>query len=52
MLIGERIRAIREARNLSQGDVEKRSGLLPVYISRVENGDVAPSVELISYNCC
>ena len=37
MLIGERIRAIREAKHLSQGDVEKRSGLIRVYISRVEN---------------
>ena len=36
MLIGERIRAFREARKLSQGDIEKRRGLLRAYISRVE----------------
>jgi len=47
MLIGERIRAIREAKNLSQGDVEKRSGLLRVYLSRVENGHVAPTLETL-----
>jgi len=43
MLIGERIREIREAKGLSQGDVEKRSGLLRVYISRVENDHLVPS---------
>ena len=47
MLIGERIRAIREAKNLSQGDVEKRSGLLRVYVSRIENGHTEPSVETL-----
>ena len=44
MLIGDRIRAIREAKNLSQGDIEERCGLLRVYISRVENGHLVPSV--------
>ncbi len=47
MLIGDRIRAFREAKKLSQGDVEKRSGLLRVYISRVENNHVTPSVETL-----
>ena len=47
MLIGERIRAIREAKNLSQGEVEKRSGLIRVYISRVENNHVVPSLETL-----
>ena len=36
MLIGERLRAIREAKNLSQGDIEKRCGLIRCHISRVE----------------
>ena len=44
MLIGERIRAIREAKSLSQGDVEKRSGLVRVYTSRVENGHTIPAL--------
>ncbi len=44
MEIGKRIRALREAKGLSQGDVEKRSGLLRSYISRVEGGYTAPSL--------
>ncbi len=47
MLTGDRIRAIREAKDLSQGDIEKRSGLLRVYISRVENGHTTPSLETL-----
>jgi transcriptional regulator with XRE-family HTH domain len=42
--VGKKIRALREAKGLSQGDVEKRSGLLRSYISRVEGGYTAPSV--------
>ena len=47
MLIGERIRAIREAKGLSQGDIEKRSGLRRFHISRAENGYSVPSVETL-----
>lgn len=47
MLIGERIRALRELKGLSQGDIEKRCGLLRVYISRVENGHTVPAVETL-----
>ncbi len=47
MLIGDRIRAIREAKNLSQGDIEERCGLFRVHISRVENGHLVPSVETL-----
>lgn len=47
MLVGERLRDIREKKNLSQGDVEKRTGLLRCYISRVENGHTVPSVETL-----
>ncbi len=45
--LGDRIRTIREAKNLSQGDIEKRWGLLRAYISRVENGHTLPSVETL-----
>ena len=38
MIIGDRLRALREEKKLSQGDIEKRTGLLRCYISRVENG--------------
>jgi len=34
--IGDRLRSIREEKNLSQGDIEKRTGLLRCYVSRVE----------------
>jgi transcriptional regulator with XRE-family HTH domain len=44
MIIGDRLREIRISKNLSQGDIEKRTGLLRCYISRVENGHTVPSV--------
>jgi len=47
MVIGERLRALREEKHLSQGQIEKRSGLLRCYISRVENGYTVPSVETL-----
>ena len=47
MIIGERLRVLREERKFSQGDIEKRTGLLCCYISRVENGHTAPAVETL-----
>jgi transcriptional regulator with XRE-family HTH domain len=47
MLIGERLRTLREEKNLSQGDIEKRTGLLRCYTSRVENGHTVPAVETL-----
>jgi len=47
MLIGERLRELREAKNLSQGDIEKRTGLVRPYTSRVENGHTIPSIETL-----
>ncbi len=47
MGIGERIRALREQQQLSQGDIEERTGLLRCYISRVENGHTVPSLETL-----
>lgn len=47
MEIGRRLRQLRESRNLSQGDLEVRTGLLRCYTSRVENGHTVPSVETI-----
>src|SRR6267378_6743996 len=38
---------MREQKKLSQGDVEKRTGLLRCYISRVENGHTVPAVETL-----
>lgn len=47
MLIGQRIRELREAKKLSQGEIEKRTGLLRVYTSRVENGHIVPTLETL-----
>jgi len=47
MVISERLRAIREQKDLSQGDIEKRTGLLRCYVSRVENGHTIPSIETL-----
>lgn len=47
MLIGHRLRALREAKSLSQGDIEKRTGLLRSYLLRVENGHTVPAVETL-----
>jgi transcriptional regulator with XRE-family HTH domain len=47
MVIGERLRTLREQKNFSQGEVEKRTGLLRCYISRVENGHTVPAVETL-----
>lgn len=42
-----RIKQLREAQNLSHGEIEKRTGLLRCYTSRVENGHTVPSVETL-----
>jgi len=47
MDIAKRIRDLRTAQNLSQGDIEQRTGLLRCYISRVENGHNVPSLETL-----
>ena len=46
--IGEVIRAYRGDRGLSQGDIERRTGLLRCYLSRVENGHTVPSLETLA----
>src|SRR5438477_12312219 len=47
MIIGDCLREMREAKKLSQGDIEKRTGLLRCYISRVENGHTVPAIETL-----
>ena len=47
MIIGKRIRKLREAKGLSQAGIEQRTGLLRSYISRVENGHTVPSLETL-----
>jgi transcriptional regulator with XRE-family HTH domain len=48
MNIGERIRNFRLQKALSQGDIEKRTGLLRCYLSRVENGHTIPSLDTLA----
>ena len=45
MIIGKRLRKIRDERGLSEGDIEHASGLLRCYISRVEHGRTLPSLD-------
>lgn len=47
MVIGTRLRSLREEKGLSQGDIEKSTGLLRCYISRIENGHTIPSLETL-----
>jgi transcriptional regulator with XRE-family HTH domain len=47
MIIGDRLRELREAKKRSQGDIEKRTGLLRCYISRVENGHTVPAIQTL-----
>jgi transcriptional regulator with XRE-family HTH domain len=44
MVIGTRLRDLRRQKGLSQGDVEKVTGLKRCYTSRVENGYTVPSL--------
>ena len=47
MIIGDRRKVLRKTKQLSQGDIEKRTGLLRCYISRVENGHTVPSIDTL-----
>ena len=47
MVLGDRLRQLRGEKKLSQGDLEKRTGLLRCYISRVENGHTVPNIETL-----
>jgi len=48
MQIGTTIRTFRLQKGLSQGDIEKRTGLLRCYLSRVENGHTVPSLDTLA----
>ena len=47
MVIGDRLRHLQQEKKFSQGDIEKRTGLLRCYISRVENGHTVPAIETL-----
>ncbi|HVO60514.1 MAG TPA: helix-turn-helix transcriptional regulator [Terriglobales bacterium] len=48
MNIGDTIRNYRLQKGMSQGDIEKRTGLLRCYLSRVENGHTIPSLDTLA----
>lgn len=48
MNIGDTIRSFRLQKGMSQGDIEKRTGLLRCYLSRVENGHTIPSLDTLA----
>ena len=47
MMLSDRLRVIRQQKKLSQGDMERRTGLLRCYISRIENGHTVPEIETL-----
>jgi transcriptional regulator with XRE-family HTH domain len=47
MDIARRLRELREHKDMSQGDIEEKTGLLRCYISRVENGHTVPAIETL-----
>jgi transcriptional regulator with XRE-family HTH domain len=47
MVVGDRLRQLREQKNMSQGDIEERTGLLRCYVSRVENGHTVPAIDTL-----
>src|SRR2546427_8895644 len=48
MNVGETIRTYQLQKGMSQGDIEKRTGLLRCYLSRVENGHTIPSLDTLA----
>lgn len=48
MNIGVTIKTFRLQKGMSQGDIEKRTGLLRCYLSRVENGHTIPSLDTLA----
>ncbi len=47
MTLGERLKSLRTERGISQGEIERRTGLLRSYLSHLENGHTVPSVETL-----
>jgi transcriptional regulator with XRE-family HTH domain len=47
MILGDRIRQLRESKKQTQGDIQARTGLLRCYISRVENGYTVPTIDTL-----
>ncbi len=47
MDLGRRLKELRSAQNLSQGDIQDKTGLLRCYVSRVENGHTMPNLDTL-----
>src|SRR6266852_1919005 len=47
MIIGDRLRELREQKQFTQGEIAKRTGLLKPYVSRVENGHSVPAIDTL-----
>ena len=47
MVVGQRIRELREEKKLTRGDLQERTGLQRTYIWRVENGYTVPAIETL-----
>jgi transcriptional regulator with XRE-family HTH domain len=47
LIIGHRLRQLREQKGLTQGEIEEKTGMLRTYVSRVENAEITPSLETI-----
>jgi transcriptional regulator with XRE-family HTH domain len=52
MLIGQKLREIREAKNMSQVEISEATGLVQPYVSRVENGHTIPGLEMLEKWAC
>ena len=46
-MIHERLRELRKQKGMTQADISERTGLLRVYLSRLENGRTTPSVKTL-----
>jgi transcriptional regulator with XRE-family HTH domain len=47
MIVGDRLRQLREEKNLSHGDIEKKTGLPSCDVFLIESGHIIPSVEAL-----
>jgi transcriptional regulator with XRE-family HTH domain len=47
LIIGDRLKQLRESKGMSQGDIQKKTGLIRCYISRCENGHTVPAIETL-----
>lgn len=49
--VAKKIKALREARNLSQNALANNAGVSPTYISQLERGEKSPTIEYMNHIC-